>query len=95
MMNFALNCGARTRCVTRTMGSSVWGMAARGVSTKACVLGAAGGIGQPLSLLLKLDKNIDELSLYDVAPVVPGVAADISHINTPGKLVMYKFGIGP
>ncbi len=50
---------------------------------KIAVLGAAGGIGQPLSLLLKtqLPKG-SELSLYDVAPSTPGVAVDLSHIST-------------
>jgi malate dehydrogenase len=46
-----------------------------------CVIGAAGGIGQPLSLLLAL--NLPDkctLSLYDVAGAA-GVAADISHID--------------
>jgi lactate/malate dehydrogenase, NAD binding domain len=43
---------------------------------KVCVVGAAGGIGQPLSLLLKLSPLVDELSLYDVVPVVPGVLLD-------------------
>lgn len=54
----------------------------RGFATKAAVCGAAGGIGQPLSLLLKLDPNIDELSLLDVVPFTPGVAVDISHVNS-------------
>jgi len=45
------------------------------------VLGAAGGIGQPLSLLLKLSPKVTELALYDVRGA-PGVAADISHVNT-------------
>ncbi|CAD7942324.1 unnamed protein product [Amoebophrya sp. A120] len=59
----------------------------------AMVCGAAGGIGQPLALLLKQDPNIDELSLYDVAPVVAGVAVDISHISTPCQVVGgYKKG---
>ncbi|KAI5815978.1 malate dehydrogenase, NAD-dependent [Pyronema omphalodes] len=49
---------------------------------KAAVLGAAGGIGQPLSLLLKISPLVDELSLYDVVNS-PGVAADLSHIATP------------
>ncbi|ODQ49133.1 hypothetical protein PICMEDRAFT_70700 [Pichia membranifaciens NRRL Y-2026] len=48
---------------------------------KATILGAAGGIGQPLSLLLRLNKKIDELSLYDIVNTV-GVAADLSHIPT-------------
>lgn len=94
---------------------------------KATVIGAAGGIGQPLSLLLKQNTLVTDLALYDVcvggegemswrpdyvgdcmhclrwngaltlgspppaapaapAPLsvnAPGVAADISHINTP------------
>ncbi|TGZ80966.1 malate dehydrogenase [Ascodesmis nigricans] len=55
---------------------------------KAVVLGAAGGIGQPLSLLLKNSPLIDELSLYDVVNS-PGVAADLSHINTPATVTGY------
>ena len=39
---------------------------------KVAVVGAAGGIGQPLSLLLKLSPFVTELSLYDVAPFTPG-----------------------
>ncbi|ORX70801.1 malate dehydrogenase, NAD-dependent [Linderina pennispora] len=42
------------------------------------ILGAAGGIGQPLSLLLKLNAKVTKLNLYDIVNV-PGVAADISH----------------
>jgi malate dehydrogenase len=56
------------------------------------VIGAAGGIGQPLSLLLKTFGCLgakDELALYDVAPVTPGVAADLSHINTDGRVTGY------
>lgn len=51
---------------------------------KVAVLGAAGGIGQALALLLKLQCPAGtELALYDIAPVTPGVAKDISHIPTP------------
>ena len=51
---------------------------------KVVVLGAAGGIGQALALLLKIDLPAGtELALYDIAPVTPGVAADLSHIPTP------------
>ncbi len=48
---------------------------------KVAVIGAAGGIGQALALLLKnrLPAGSD-LALYDIAPVTPGVAADLSHI---------------
>ncbi|WVO14347.1 malate dehydrogenase, NAD-dependent [Cryptococcus depauperatus] len=52
---------------------------------KAVVCGAAGGIGQPLSLLLKLNPLVTELSLYDVVNAV-GVATDLSHINTPAQV---------
>jgi malate dehydrogenase len=53
---------------------------------KAVVLGASGGIGQPLSLLLKINPSINDLGLYDVVNT-PGVAADLSHIATPAKVV--------
>jgi malate dehydrogenase len=54
---------------------------------KVTVLGAAGGIGQALSLLLKTQLPAgSELALYDVAPVVPGVAVDLSHIPTDVKV---------
>ncbi|KAI9891325.1 MAG: hypothetical protein M1814_002838 [Vezdaea aestivalis] len=55
---------------------------------KAVVLGASGGIGQPLSLLLKASPLIDELSLYDVVNT-PGVAADLAHISSKAKLTGY------
>ena len=45
------------------------------------VLGAAGGIGQPLSLLLKRTPLVEHLHLYDIANVA-GVAADVSHVNS-------------
>lgn len=51
---------------------------------KVAVLGAAGGIGQPLSLLLKLNHRVTNLSLYDIKGA-PGVAADISHVPTNSK----------
>jgi len=45
-------------------------------------LGAAGGIGQPLSMLLKTHgQGFNQLSLYDIVNT-PGVAADLSHIPT-------------
>jgi len=56
---------------------------------KVAVLGAAGGIGQPLSLLLKNNDLVGELSLYDVANVA-GVAADLSHISSPTRVTGYN-----
>lgn len=55
---------------------------------KAVVLGAAGGIGQPLSLLLKANPAVTELALYDIVNA-PGVAVDLSHIATPAKVEGY------
>uniref|UniRef100_M4BX84 Malate dehydrogenase n=1 Tax=Hyaloperonospora arabidopsidis (strain Emoy2) TaxID=559515 RepID=M4BX84_HYAAE len=65
----------RASSLRRTYSSSVTGQ------QKVAVLGAAGGIGQPLSLLLKDCDHIKHLSLFDVVHT-PGVAADIGHINT-------------
>mmetsp|Transcript_7924 Transcript_7924/g.7856 ORF Transcript_7924/g.7856 Transcript_7924/m.7856 type:complete len:346 (-) Transcript_7924:202-1239(-) len=56
---------------------------------KVTVCGAAGGIGQPLSLLLKLNPQVSELSLYDVVNA-NGVAADLSHICSPAKVTGYQ-----
>merc|ERR1719189_3039181 len=44
-------------------------------------MGASGGIGQPLSLLLKLNPAVSKLALYDIVHT-PGVAADLSHCET-------------
>jgi len=60
-------------------------------SIKVAVIGAAGGIGQALSLLLKI--NLPEnsiLSLYDINPMTPGVAKDLSHIPTSIKIEGYS-----
>lgn len=50
-------------------------------SKNVAVLGAAGGIGQPMSLLLKLNPRVSHLSVYDIQGT-PGVAADLSHCDT-------------
>ncbi|PIA30524.1 hypothetical protein AQUCO_05500068v1 [Aquilegia coerulea] len=55
---------------------------------KVAVLGAAGGIGQPLALLMKLNPLVSKLALYDIAST-PGVAADVSHINTRSQVTGY------
>lgn len=59
--------------------------------TKVAVMGASGGIGQPLSLLLKQSPLVSELSLYDIVNT-PGVGADLSHMDTPAKV---KAFMGP
>ncbi|KAL2734122.1 hypothetical protein V1478_003820 [Vespula squamosa] len=58
---------------------------------KVAVMGASGGIGQPLALLLKQSPLVTELSLYDIVNT-PGVAADLSHIDTSSKVTGY---VGP
>jgi NAD-dependent malate dehydrogenase len=57
---------------------------------KCSVLGAAGGIGQPLSLLLKLNPRVTALTCYDVAPFTPGVGVDLSHIPTNSTCTGFK-----
>ncbi|ALC47877.1 Mdh2 [Drosophila busckii] len=52
------------------------------------VCGASGGIGQPLSLLLKQNPLVTDLALYDIVHT-PGVAADLSHIDTKSKTTGY------
>lgn len=56
---------------------------------KVAVLGASGGIGQPLSLLLKQSQLVTQLNLYDIVHT-PGVAADLSHIDTRAQVKGFK-----
>ncbi|SCW00737.1 LAFE_0C10836g1_1 [Lachancea fermentati] len=56
--------------------------------TKVTVLGAAGGIGQPLSLLLKMCPFVSTLALYDLR-LAAGVARDLSHVNTNAHCIGY------
>lgn len=57
-----------------------------------CVVGAAGGIGQSLALLLMRQLPYGStLSLYDVVGA-PGVAADLSHVDTAGVTVKFAAG---
>lgn len=58
-------------------------------ASRVAVLGAAGGIGQPLSLLLKRSPLVTHLSLYDVVGSA-GVAADLSHICSPAGVSGHK-----
>merc|ERR1712019_225715 len=64
---------------------------------KVCVIGGAGGIGQPLSMLMALDSNVKELSVVDlsVAMVPPaGVAQDLAHLEKKSKVVGYVYDVG-
>jgi len=58
-------------------------------NAKVAVLGASGGIGQPLSLLLKQNPGVTHLSLYDIAHT-PGVCADLSHIDSVAQVTGHK-----
>lgn len=75
---------ARTFLARTPAGTRAFSATAKSAA-KVAVLGAAGGIGQPLSLLLKNSSLVTELSLFDIVNT-PGVAADLSHISTPAKV---------
>ncbi|CBF76243.1 hypothetical protein AN5031.2 [Aspergillus nidulans FGSC A4] len=52
---------------------------------KIALLGAAGQIGTPLSLLCKASDLFAEISLYDIVHV-PGIATDLMHIDTRARV---------
>ncbi|XP_037720498.1 malate dehydrogenase, mitochondrial [Drosophila subpulchrella] len=56
---------------------------------KVAVVGAGGGIGQPLALLLKQNPHISILTLHDLKNTA-GVAADLSHINTRATVCPFE-----
>ncbi|KAI3402744.1 MDH1 [Candida oxycetoniae] len=72
-----------SRIATRSFSSSASN------AYKVAVLGAGGGIGQPLSLLLKLNHKVTDLALYDIKGA-PGVAADVSHVPTNSTVKGYN-----
>ncbi|CAJ0552541.1 Ff.00g006190.m01.CDS01 [Fusarium sp. VM40] len=53
--------------------------------TKIALLGAAGQIGTPLSLLCKASDLFTEIALYDIVHA-PGIATDLNHIDTKAKV---------
>jgi len=64
---------------------------------KVCVCGGAGGIGQPLSMLMAMDPNVSELCVFDlnIAMVPPaGVAADLNDIETKCSVKGYVMEVG-
>jgi len=59
---------------------------------KVCVSGGAGGIGQPLSMLMSMNESVSVVSIQDVTvSAVPpaGVAADIGHLEFPSRVTGY------
>nr|TKS09038.1 malate dehydrogenase [Populus alba] len=77
--------------LVKTLDHDAWHLVGRSYSStessperKVAILGAGGGIGQPLALLMKLNPLISSLSLYDIANT-PGVAADalVNMVSNP------------
>lgn len=54
-------------------------------NAKVCVIGGAGGIGQPMSMLLKMNPDVSHVSVFDLVGA-PGVAADLGHIDSPASV---------
>lgn len=64
---------------------------------KVTVCGGAGGIGQPLCLLMAQNPNVSELCIFDLSiAMVPaaGVAADLGHIEKKCKVSPYVMELG-
>lgn len=83
----SISCRSKPLLSTLLVANSCRAVSARSKSgsPKVALLGAVGGIGQPLGLLLKLNPNVAQLALYDIMPT-GGVAADLSHIDSPAKI---------
>lgn len=57
---------------------------------KVAILGAAGGIGQPLSMLMMLHaEHVQHLALYDLTANIHGIGLDVSHIDRPCKVTTH------
>ncbi|XP_020799932.1 uncharacterized protein LOC110177516 [Drosophila serrata] len=56
---------------------------------KVTIVGAGGGIGQPLSVCLRALPGLKELALHDLADM-KGIATDLSHINKPGMVTSFS-----
>merc|ERR1719409_665028 len=64
---------------------------------KVCVCGGAGGIGQPLSMLMSMDSNVRELCVFDLnIAMVPaaGVAADLGHVERKSAVKGFEMVVG-
>merc|ERR1712133_249743 len=90
--------GLRTQQLLDTMFSRFQPIA-RSFSTSSvdnvavAVMGAAGGIGQPLSMLLKLNPAVSKLALYDIVHTVD-VAADQLEASLEGaEIVVIPAGV--
>jgi malate dehydrogenase len=84
------------RVYNQTSRLSCVNTAQRHSSYKVIVCGGAGGIGQPMSMLMAMNAKVGELCVQDVtmAMVPPaGVAADLGHLERPCKVT--GFAIDP
>lgn len=66
--------------------------AAHPAQFKVCISGGAGGIGQPLTMLMAMNPSVKEVAIQDVSmAMVPpsGVAADVGHMEFPCKVTGY------
>jgi len=64
---------------------------------KVCVCGGAGGIGQPLSMLMAMEPGVSELNIFDLnVSMVPaaGVATDLGHIEKKCAVKGYSMEVG-
>lgn len=72
---------ARSSALLKQSSPGMRMMSSQEDGARVTVIGGAGGIGQPLSLLLKLNEHVSHVSVLDVVGA-PGVAADLSHVET-------------
>ncbi|KAJ1632389.1 lactate/malate dehydrogenase [Pavlovales sp. CCMP2436] len=78
-----MDCNAARALVLSAL---LFGSAAPGKTV--ALIGAGGGLGPPLSALLRQSSLISNLRLYDVSPVA-GLACDLQHINATGNVTAY------
>lgn len=53
------------------------------------LIGSSGRVGGPLALLLKQNIYVTRLNIYDEAIFSPGIAMDLSHIESRTKVRSY------
>ena len=80
LQSSTVSVGGRDYAVSHASGVTTYRCASSSGAVVA-MLGAGGGIGQPISMLLKLSPLVSELRLYDVVRTL-GVGADLGHIDS-------------
>jgi len=84
--------GALAYAYAQKSGASAKSSSGTKGSFKVCVCGGAGGIGQPLCMLMAMNPLVGELCVFDLnIAMVPaeGVAADIGHLERKCKVSAY------